>query len=96
MQPNSTQVRRLLQLQLIHNIWLYLGELQSMPELENQLKPIIKNVWHGRKLPFPVLLDSTFETWKRYGLHFLGTEVLLNPNGKLVMGDENTLAEKLK
>jgi hypothetical protein len=71
------------------------GEIKSMAELDKQLQPIVKYVW-GKPLPFPILLDPTFTTWERYGLPGLGTTVLIDPDGKLVKGDENTLAEKLR
>ena len=60
-----------------------------------KLQPIVKNVW-GKQLPFPVLLDPTFKTWERYGLPGLGTVILIDPEGKLVEGDQSVLAEKLK
>jgi thiol-disulfide isomerase/thioredoxin len=71
------------------------GEIKSIAELDKQLQPIIKYVW-GQPLPFPILLDPTFKTWERYGLPGLGTTVLIDPDGKLVKGDEKTLAEKLR
>ena len=71
------------------------GELQSIDDLDKKLRPIVEHVW-GRTLPFPVLLDPTFTTWERYGLPGLGTVVLIDPEGKLVKGDETDLAEKLK
>jgi hypothetical protein len=40
--------------------------------------------------------DSTFKTWERFGLPGLGTVILIDPEGKLVKGDEAMLAEKLK
>jgi hypothetical protein len=46
-------------------------------------------------LPFPALLDPTFQTWERYGLPGLGTVLLIDPEGNLVKGDETVLAEKL-
>lgn len=71
------------------------GGLTSIGDLEKQLRPIVEHVW-GKDLPFPVLLDPTFTTWERYGLPGLGTVILIDPEGKLVKGDETVLAEKLK
>jgi hypothetical protein len=70
------------------------GELQSIGDLDKKLRPIVEHVW-GRTLPFPVLLDPTFQTWERYGLPGLGTLLLIDPEGNLVKGDETVLAEKL-
>ena len=72
------------------------GDLKSMAEVDRKLEPIIKHVWGGKGLPFPVLLDSTFQTWERYGLPGLGVVLLIDPQGNLVEGDEMVLAEKLK
>ncbi len=62
--------------------------LPDIAALEKRLAPVKKAVWGGRDLPFPVLLDSTFQTYERYG--FEGTDVsnhlLINPDGKLVEG----------
>jgi hypothetical protein len=72
------------------------GDLKSMADVDRGLEPIVKHVWGGKSLPFPVLLDPTFQTWERYGLPGLGTVVLIDPDGNLVPGDETTLAERLK
>ena len=72
------------------------GEMQSIADLDRQLQPFIKHVWHGKTIPFPILLDSTFETWQNFGIPGLGFELLVDPDGNLVEGDRKTLAEKLK
>ncbi len=71
------------------------GELKSVADLDKRLQPIVKNVW-GKPLPFPVLLDPSFTTMERYGLPGFGTLILIDPEGKLMKGDETVLAEKLK
>jgi len=72
------------------------GGLKSMADVDRALAPIVKHVWGGKTLPFPILLDPTFKTWERFGLPGLGTVVLIDPEGKLTKGDETVLAEKLK
>lgn len=72
------------------------GGLKSMADVDRALEPIIKHVWGGKTLPFPILLDPTFKTWVRFGLPGLGTVILIDPEGKLTKGDEDVLAEKLK
>jgi len=74
----------------------YEGELKSMADVDRALAPIVNHVWGGKTLPFPILLDPTFKTWERFGLPGLGTVVLIDPEGKLMKGDEAVLAEKLK
>lgn len=74
----------------------YDGDLQTMADVDRALKPIVKNVWGGKTLPFPVMLDPSFKTWETYGIDGLGTTILINPDGKMVEGDETMLATKLK
>ncbi len=71
------------------------GELKSVAEVDQKLKPIVEHVWHGKPLPFPVLLDPSMTTLERFGVP--GYEmILIDPEGRLVEGDETVLAEKLK
>ena len=72
------------------------GEIKSMADLDKTLGPIVKHAWDGKQIPFPILLDPTFKTWERYGLPGLGTVLLVDPEGKLVKGDETDLAKILK
>jgi peroxiredoxin len=69
---------------------------QSLADLDRGLEPIVKEAWKGKTLPFPVLFDPSFETMKRYGVLGYGTLLLIDPNGNLVEGDDQTLAERLK
>lgn len=71
------------------------GKLKSIADLDGKLEPIVKNIWK-KPIPFPILLDPTFKTWERFGLPGMGTVILIDPQGKLVEGDETVLAEKLK
>jgi len=52
--------------------------------LDEKLKPIIRRQWRGRSLPFPILLDTTGETVKDYGVDSWPTVVLLDPEGRVV------------
>ena len=74
----------------------YDGELKTLADVDRELEPIVKNVWGGKTLPFPVLLDPTFKTWETFGIDGLGTTILIDPEGNMAKGDETTLAEKLK
>lgn len=71
------------------------GELKSLKDLDRRLEPIVKHVWNGRQLPFPFVLDASFRTCQSFGFDGFG-KVLIDPQGRLVEGDEKTLAEKLK
>jgi thiol-disulfide isomerase/thioredoxin len=52
--------------------------------LDEKLKPIIRRWWRGRILPFPILLDTTGQTVKDYGVVNWPTVVLLDPEGRVV------------
>jgi thiol-disulfide isomerase/thioredoxin len=52
--------------------------------LDDKLRPIIRRPWRGRSLPFPILLDTTGETVKDYGVVHWPTVVLLDPEGRVV------------
>ena len=72
--------------------------LKSIAELEKELAAVQKAVWGGKDLPFPVLLDNTFQTYERFGLEGSGVSnlLLIDPEGKLVEGDLKTLAAQLE
>jgi hypothetical protein len=74
----------------------YSGEVKSMDDVDRILAPVIKHVWGGKGLPFPVLLDNTFTTYERFGLESMASALLIDPEGNLVRGDHTTLAERLK
>ena len=70
--------------------------------LDEKLKPIVRRQWRGRSLPFPILLDTTGETVKGYGVVHWPTVVLLDPEGRVVdvpqgigLHAEDFLASKL-
>ena len=59
--------------------------------------PLVKEVWAGKQLPFPVLIDGEGRTSGVYGIQGWPSVFLIDPEGHLVKdGDEKVLAEKLK
>jgi thiol-disulfide isomerase/thioredoxin len=72
------------------------GEVKSLAEVDKKLEPIVKKVWGGKTIPFPLLFDPSIQTWESYDLPGLGTMLLIDPQGNLVKGDLATLEEKLK
>ncbi|HVC97378.1 MAG TPA: TlpA disulfide reductase family protein [Pirellulales bacterium] len=52
--------------------------------LDEKLKPIVRRAWHGRSLPFPILLDTSGRTVEDYGVKYWPTAVLLDPEGRVV------------
>jgi hypothetical protein len=69
-------------------------EIKTMADLNRELKPVVKAVWHGKQIPFPIVLDNTLISTENFGL--TASKLLFDPEGRLVPGDEKTLAEKLK
>lgn len=74
---------------------------RSFEELDPKLERLERDVWKGRKFPFPILLDSTGQTLASWGIRAFPTMALIDPQGKLVQvqpggGLEELLAEKLK
>ena len=53
-------------------------------ELDPELAKLEKNVWKGKPLPFPILLDASGETLATYGIDSFPTTILIDPEGKLV------------
>ena len=72
------------------------GELRTLADLDRELKPVVASVWNGNALPFPVVLDNSFETMKRFGVVGFPKKFLIGPDGRIVQGDEKELAEKLE
>jgi peroxiredoxin len=69
----------------------------TVAELSPRLRSLEKNVWKGRALPFPILLDATDTTLKEWGVTIYPTTVLIDPDGNVVRGGSLAmLAEKLK
>ncbi len=72
------------------------AKMQTMADFDRELKPVLKAVWHGKELPFPVLLDNTSQSMENFGTALYGVTVLIDPAGRLVQGDESTLGAILK
>ena len=60
-------------------------EATDFAMLDEKLKPIIQEHWHGKPaVALPIVLDTTGETVKNFGISSWPTAVLINPEGKLV------------
>jgi AhpC/TSA family len=53
-------------------------------DYDQKMKDVKKNIWHGKDLPFPVLLDATKQTIEAFGISAFPTTILIDPEGKLV------------
>jgi thiol-disulfide isomerase/thioredoxin len=75
-------------------------QAKDFEQLDEKLKPIIAKSWRGQPLPFPILLDTTSETIKNFGVRAFPTVLLVDPKGHLVKlpaeeSAEEYLASKL-
>jgi hypothetical protein len=69
---------------------------KSFADLDKKLVNVKKEYWQGKDLPFPVLLDATGETEKRYGIEGFPTGLLIDPEGRFVgLADAAELEAKL-
>ncbi|MFO0984353.1 MAG: hypothetical protein U1E76_21950 [Planctomycetota bacterium] len=69
---------------------------KTFAELDARLTSTVKDVWQGKSLPLPILLDATGETLKRYAVRGFPTTWLVDPEGNLTLGSEETLDDILK
>jgi thiol-disulfide isomerase/thioredoxin len=64
------------------------GSVKDFSEMDEKLVGTKRAVWHGRDLPFPILLDAQNgergATIKTYDIHSFPTTLLIDPEGKLV------------
>ena len=70
--------------------------VKTMKELEPKMPAIRNQYWRGRDLPFPILIDSTGEVVKTFGINAFPTLVLIDPEGNVVgRSSPEELAKKL-
>jgi hypothetical protein len=60
------------------------NSVDSLEELEKNLKSVKEKRWEGRDLPFPVLFDGTDTTLDEWGIHSFPTMALIDPEGRFV------------
>jgi thiol-disulfide isomerase/thioredoxin len=72
-------------------------EARTIEAYDALAAPLVEDVWAGKRLPFPVLVDGEGRTSGVYGIIGWPTVLLVDPEGRLVKnGDLATLADKLK
>ncbi len=71
-------------------------QASSLADLDEKLQETRDEVWGGRQLPFPILMDETGETLERYGINAFPTILVFDTEGRLVRrGDLLTVREHL-
>jgi len=72
-------------------------EVQTIEAFDELSASVVNEVWEGKQLPFPILLDGQGRTSGVYSVVSWPTSILIDPEGNLVKnGGLATLAEKLK
>jgi thiol-disulfide isomerase/thioredoxin len=69
------------------------NQAKDFKELDEKLKPIIAGPWAGRPLPFPILLDTTGETIRNFGIRAFPSVLIVDPLGHLTKFPEEDSAE---
>jgi thiol-disulfide isomerase/thioredoxin len=57
---------------------------KSFAEVDEKLVPVVRDIWGGRMIPFPILLDAEGEIQKTFGVTHWPTTILFDPEGKVV------------
>lgn len=57
---------------------------RSMDEVNQRLEQLSRDLWDGKKLPFPVLLDGAGQTVKDWGVRGFPTLAIIDPGGKVL------------
>ena len=70
-------------------------QAEDFEQLDRRMKPTVASTWGGRELPFPILLDSSGRTVEEYGIQSWPTTILIDPDGQVVRGGEDTLRKVL-
>jgi hypothetical protein len=68
---------------------------KTLEELDDKLAPTVRDAWDGRQLPFPILMDSSGDTIRNYGISAFPTVILIDPEGKLVKGGGEKKLEEI-
>jgi thiol-disulfide isomerase/thioredoxin len=59
-------------------------DTKTFAELDERVKPVVRDIWAGRMIPFPILLDADSKIQQTFGVSHWPTTLLFDPEGKLV------------
>lgn len=69
--------------------------VKTIAEYDRKIERVIRDYWHGRNHPFPVLVDDGYKTFEAYSVDAVSTSVLIDPQGNVVGAvDPGVLAAK--
>lgn len=67
----------------------------SLREMDERLKLTVRDLWKGRTLPFPILLDSTDKSTAAFGIQHYPSQVLIDPDGRIVRDGDLELLKRI-
>jgi thiol-disulfide isomerase/thioredoxin len=59
-------------------------DTKSFADLDEKVRPVVRDTWAGRMIPFPILLDADSKIQETFGVSHWPTTLLFDPAGKLV------------
>jgi hypothetical protein len=59
-------------------------ETTTFADLDEKVKPVVRDIWAGRMIPFPILLDADKKLQETFGVQHWPTTVLFDPDGKVI------------
>lgn len=69
---------------------------EDLADLDQKLQNVKQSIWNGRDLPFPILLDDSGETLRRFGISSFPTLLVIDRNGRVMKhGNEATVRDRL-
>src|SRR5262249_30271968 len=72
------------------------SDVNTMTDLGPHLRTLQESAWKGMPLPFPILLDGSGNTLKRWNITVYPSSVLIDPAGNIYPGGSlEVLREKL-
>ncbi len=59
-------------------------DTKTFPDLDQKVRPVVRDTWAGRMIPFPILLDADSKIQQTFDVSHWPTTLLFDPEGKLV------------
>ena len=66
-----------------------------MAAVEPEITKLVKGLWKIDKFPFPILMDSTGGTPRKWGVSGYPTAFLIDPEGNIVAQGHSGIEEQL-
>jgi len=60
------------------------NSVRGFVDLDKKVSAVRSQYWKGRRLPFPILLDDTGDTLRRFQIGAFPTTILIDPDGRLI------------